>query len=405
MPNIRMPVRLALAVICALLVAMPAYATFPGRNGRIAFQVQLTDDSHVQIYTVRPNGNDLRQITHFTDADGVAPDWSPDGRQIAFQINREGAPFCSIALMNSDGRNIVELTPVAEICENDPHFTPDGARIIFDRFDPATNDEAFWIMDVTGNNRERVGQCCADPNVAPNGERFSYVAFNGEDFGEALFTANLDGTDPFQVTQPFDLGVAIKQDWAPDGRRLAFTKNGYAHPPGVSANVATIRPDGTGLRMLTHFEGGEVQALVGSYSPDGRWIVFRLEDHGRYGLYKMRPDGSHVRAILPLSSFKPRVIAWGPKRGEENDDEDTVEILDDPSAGSPSVPVAEQGNPKGANSIPNLDLLDGDRVRSSTKSSCVLLGRPCSPNGSPPCCGTLQCVFSGGSTRVGYACK
>ena len=115
--------------------------------------------------------------------------------------------------------------------------------------------------------------------------------------------------------------MAVKQDWAPDGRHLVFSKNGIGHPPGISANIATIRPDGTHLRLITHYEGGDVQALVGSYSPDGRWIVFRLEDHGLSGLYKMRPDGSHMRVILPLSNFKPRSIDWGAKPSEDEESE------------------------------------------------------------------------------------
>jgi Tol biopolymer transport system component len=307
------------SLLAALLLSVaPAYATFPGVNGRIAFQVQVTPDAHIQIYTVQPNGHGLRQITNFTDADALRPAWSPDGRQIAFEIDKDHAPFCSIALMNADGSNVVELTPVADVCENYPRFTPDGARIIFDRFDGV--DEAFWLMDVTANNRERIGQCCADPQVSPNGETFGYVGFLDEsNFLTAIFTANIDGSNPQQLT-PFEFGVAVKQDWAPDGRHLVFTKNGIGHPPGISANIATIRLDGTHLQLLTHYAGGEVQALVGSYSPDGRWIVFRLEDHGSFGLYKMRPDGSHMQAILPLSDFKPRFIAWGAKPSEDEDE-------------------------------------------------------------------------------------
>jgi Tol biopolymer transport system component len=311
-----MPVLACLTLVLA--TAGPAYATFPGRNGRIAFQAQVTPDAHIEIYTVRQNGHDLRQITHLDAADAVRPDWSPDGRQIVFEIDRDEAPFCSIALMNADGSNIVGLTPNEFVCENDPSFTPDGSRIVFDRFDGV--DEAFWSMDLTGNDRQRIGGCCADPNVSPNGEKLSFVAESDQPFEAALFTSNIDGSNVFQVA-PFSFGVAIKQDWAPDGQDLVFSKHGIGHPPGVSANIATIRPDGTHLRFVTHYEGG-INANVGSYSPDGRWIVFRLEVNGLSGLYKIHPDGSHLRAILPLSSFRPRFIDWGAKPSEAEDGDD-----------------------------------------------------------------------------------
>src|SRR5207245_8863877 len=142
-------------------------------------------------------------------------------------------------------------------------------------------------------------------------------------------------------------------------------------------------------RFLPHDARVTFQALLGACSPDGRVIVFRLEDHGLSGLYKIRPDGSHMRVILPLSNFKPRFIDWGAKPSEDEDkdkDEDTVEakhkmldvsVSSEPSGGIRSgVPVPEEGTTKIGNSLPNLDLLDTDRIRFSTTSSCALYGRP-----------------------------
>jgi len=298
-----------------LLVMGTAHATFPGRNGLIAFQAQT--DAGIQIFTVRSNGRGLRQITHLS-SDAVAPDWSPDGRQIVFEHDAPGE-CANVAIMNADGAGLIEF-PDQTLCQFDPSFTPDGTRIVFDRYDPATNDEAFWSMDRNGNDRQRIGPCCADPNVSPDGEKLSFLGFNGDPDGSALITSNMDGSNVFQVT-PYSFNVAVKQDWAPDGQHLVFTKDGDVPKPGVSANIATIHPDGTHLRFVTHYQGGNVSAFVGSYSPDGKWIVFRLNDHGQFGLFKIRPDGTHLTTILPLSSFRPRFIDWG-ARPSEADDED-----------------------------------------------------------------------------------
>jgi Tol biopolymer transport system component len=300
--------RAFLGCIAMLLATMgSAFATFPGHNGLIAFQTRT--DAGLQIFTVRPNGTQLRQITYL-DGDAVGAAWSADGRRIVFEHDAPGA--CSnVAIMNADGTGIVEF-PAPNVCEGDPTFTPDGQRIIFTRFDPVAGDEAFWSMDLNGNDRRRIGPCCADPTVSPNGKKLSYVGFNGDPTGAALFTSNIDGINVFQVT-PFSFDVAVKQDWAPDGKHLVFTIYGDVGIDGVSPNIVTIRPDGTGMRQLTHYQGGAVKATTGSYSPDGRWIVFRLEDNGTFGLYKIRPDGTHLTVILPLSPFRPSFIAWGPR--------------------------------------------------------------------------------------------
>jgi Tol biopolymer transport system component len=313
----RLHLLIATLVAVILSTAGPAYATFPGRNGLIAFQAQT--DAGIQIFIVRPNGQHLQQITHVL-GDALRADWSPDGRRIAFEIDPPGGG-CNVALMNPDGGALVVLPHAPNICEGDPSFTPEGSRIVFDRFNAEINDEAFWSMDLNGNDRQRIGPCCFDPNVSPDGEKLSYLTPNGEPTGVALFTSSIDGNNLFQLT-PFSYDVAVKQDWAPDGQHLVFSKNAFTLIPGVSANIATIRPDGTHLRFVTHYEGGDRNAFVGSYSPDGRWLVFRLEDHGLFALYKVHPDGSDIRVILPLSTLNPRGIDWGPRPSEREHEDD-----------------------------------------------------------------------------------
>jgi Tol biopolymer transport system component len=295
----------AVAALVALVLAGPAHATFPGRNGLIAFY--SSTDQGAQIFTVRPNGRDLHQITHVSgDASNV--DWSPDGRSIAFNI--ETPDSAQIAIMNADGSGLVTLPKApGNIIEVDPSFTPDGRRLVF-----ITNnggDDAIWSMKLDGTDRRLIKTGgTSDPNVSPDGRRIAFLSFNGEPFGTALSTSSIDGSEPLQLT-PFSFNVGFRLDWAPDGRQLAFIHNVDLVIPNTSINIATIRPDGTGLRFVTHYRDQQVRALFGSYSPDGRWIVFRLEANGQFGLYKVHPDGTHLRRILGLSDFAPRFIDWG----------------------------------------------------------------------------------------------
>ena len=288
-------------------LAPAASATYPDRNGLIVFQADT--GSGYQIYTVKPNGHDLRQITHL-DGDALHADWSPDGRRIAFAVQTE-ADCSNLAIMNADGSHLAIVAHGPDICEDEPSFTPDGSRLVFERYDAATNVDALWSMNLDGTDRHRIiapPNGATDPNVSPDGRTLSFVGFNGQDLGQALFTVNMDGTGLTRLTS-YATDVAIKQDWAPDGRHLVYTDN--ADTFDQPANVVTIRPDGTGSRGVTHYESPDRRAYVGSYSPDGQWIIFRVEDHGSYALYRARPDGSDRHAILPFSDFRPRGIDWG----------------------------------------------------------------------------------------------
>jgi Tol biopolymer transport system component len=221
--------------------------------------------------------------------------------------------------MNADGSGLVTLPKApGNVIEVDPSFTPDGRRLVF--LTNSGGDDAMWSMKLDGTDRRLIKTGgTADPNVSPDGRRIAFVSFNGEPFGTALSTSSIDGSTPLQLT-PFSFNVGFRLDWAPDGRRLAFIHNVDLVIPNTSVNIATIRPDGTGLRFVTHYRDQQVRALFGSYSPDGRWIVFRLEANGQFGLYKVHPDGTHLRPILGLSAFAPRLIDWGPSTRRGDDD-------------------------------------------------------------------------------------
>ncbi len=118
-----------LTVVATLMVAViPASATFPGKNGRIAFVVGP------DIFTMNPDGSDVRQLTNLgPDNFAFWQSWSPDGKKIVFNEFRPPDFNGEIWLMNADGSNQQFLFRDPGFDLEGPSFSPDGKTIIFSR--------------------------------------------------------------------------------------------------------------------------------------------------------------------------------------------------------------------------------------------------------------------------------
>jgi len=303
-----------LTLPCALLLTLaasaPAVATFPDRNGLIAFSGQT--DNGIEIFTMRPNGHDIRQITNL-DGDAINVDWSPDGRRIAFQLVHEDDVNCDIGIVDADSGNLQVFDPGSTICDQWPAFFPDG-RMLFERFDSVSGADALWIRNADGSDLHSIGNgpgLAFSPEVSPDGTRISFVGWNllgDPDRQEGLFTMAVDGTDVRWITPQQD--IFVKQDWAPDGAHLAVTTN--AEDRSVASNILTLRPDGSDVRELTHYAAADHRAALASYSPDGQWVLFRLRVADDRALFRIRPDGSDLHQLTPWSQFIPLEADWGP---------------------------------------------------------------------------------------------
>ncbi|MGI8993642.1 MAG: TolB family protein [Nocardioidaceae bacterium] len=290
----------------------PTSASVAGANGAIVFAGDL--GLGFQLYSVDQHGKGFRQLTDVR-GDATAADWSPDGSQIVFEHDfyARGIDHGQIMLMNADGSDIRHVTKAG--LKHQPSFTPDGGHLVYEC---ECSPQGIFIMRTDGSDRRRLStnpfpdEGDGDPNVSPDGTTVTFVRHKVDGELQALYAVDIDGRHVRRLV-PYGREVAIKHDWAPDGSRIVITTNAD-YPGGRSPNVATVRPDGSDLQMLTHFKGGSQGGFVGSYSPNGRWIVFRVEnlDREQFGLYKMRPDGSDKTLISALP-FAPRSSDWGPR--------------------------------------------------------------------------------------------
>jgi Tol biopolymer transport system component len=304
-------------VLAVLVLSSGGGATVPGPNGLIVFRQGEPDG---QIYTIGPDGSGQQQLTHLP-GDTFLPHWSPQSNRIVFEFDPDNPVnnvFCQIAMMNRNGGGLA-IFPVAngDACEASPSFSPDGHRIYYEGFDGVSRD-AIFSMDLNGNNRRLITDCqgtgLTDPEVSPDGTMLSFTCYSPEG-DSALFDANIDGTGLRQLT-PFSAEVGNKSDWSPDSKRIMFISTPGEGTPEAQVNTFTIARDGNDLRAVTDYPPGGLRAFGNSYSPDGKWILLRIEQDVASGgfvsaLFKIRPDGRDLTQITPFSTFRPRNMAWG----------------------------------------------------------------------------------------------
>lgn len=308
-------ISMAIAVF-PMFASVPTSASTPGKNGRIVFAGETSTSS--QIFSIKDNGTDLWQLTN-VNGWATTPDWSPDGLRIAFELDDD--THAGIAVMNANGSNLHDLTPTG--LQSQPTFTPDGRHLVYECAS-CTGGDGIFLMRDDGSDYPGLRLSTnpfpegwdANAEVSPNGRTVTFVRIQAPEQLQAIFAVNIDGTNTRQLT-PYELEVGIKHDWAPDGSHIVVTVHAD-FPNQQSANVATIKPDGSDLKMLTNFAGEPVGAFAGSYSPDGHWVVYRLQGQaeGVFELWVVSPDG-HGRRMLGTFPFSPRFIDWGPRTTQD----------------------------------------------------------------------------------------
>ena len=300
--------------------AAPAWATFPGTNGRIAFAAR--NNARVpSIWTINADGSGATNITSAPGAPGfdLEPDWSPDGARIAFRSGSAGAG--EIYTMNADGTGFTQLTSNSAK-DWVPAWSPDGSQIAFasNRNDPdpvncagftGCNNDIFVMPSAGGPAEQVTFDSGSDlfPQFSPDG---GHIAYNSDASGSlAIYTVDLDTLAVTKLTA--DSHQAGAPDYSPDGTKIVFASNPYVcisrATKGCKSDIFVMNANGSLVTQLTHKFANNLHP---TWSPEGDKIVF---SHGTSGgkpeqIYEMNPDGTGLTRITSTNrdSFAPD---WG----------------------------------------------------------------------------------------------
>ena len=285
------PTRLALvalAVLAPLVSAAPASATFPGQNGKLAFQ-------NTQTFTVNPDGSALTAITPPRGLNAGQPAYSPDGSLIAFDYGGGTTPtgwgIWDMTSTGADPRQITQESQTVAGNDTTPAWSPDGAQIAFVR------NSDLYVMNADGSGVTNLTSAFAigvlEPEWSPRGDLIAFSA------GADIYVMGPTGA-PAPQRLTFAVGNQNYPSWSPDGSAIAYAFLG---------GVGRVNADGSNEVVLAS-NLREVWDVA--WSPDGTRIAFindpATNPQVQEELYMMNADGTGVAPVGVDTSID---LDWG----------------------------------------------------------------------------------------------
>jgi TolB protein len=207
------------------------YAAFREQNVYEIYRFQLDDGS----------------ADRLTNRMGVlnAPEYAPDGGRIAFTRGNPSTGRFQIMIMEANGDNAENIPGVSGW---DPTWSPDGKQILFasDR-DGAT--QLFTVTLRTGGIHRitNLPSIRGRSDWSPDGQ--SIVTYSGEAWNREVYIMSADGSGARQLTPSG--GNSQGPSFSPDGKWVVFTAYFDHYGDDHGCEIYIIRTDGSDLRRLT----------------------------------------------------------------------------------------------------------------------------------------------------------
>lgn len=259
------------------------------------------------LFVMNADGSNLRQITQpipNIDTQG-SPDWSPDGRLIAFDAWTGRAETSQIFLVKDDGEDLRSLG-----FGTMPTFSPNGQRMAF-----TWSGHGMATMNRQGQDRKVVSDEGWGAQWSPNGK---WIAYESRSRVSNRYCANITIIDIESKQKRLLLQgeqasryrqIYWNMEWSPDSKRICFKGNLVDGDSEMS--VTSVEGSSVEFHTVTD---ANVQTDF-SWHPDGDRILISLPAPGpaRYQLYNCEWRTGRISHLAGQPEDQENVSAvWSP---------------------------------------------------------------------------------------------
>jgi len=247
-----------------------------------------------------------RQLTDGPGYD-YQPDWSPDGRTVAF-VRYDGKAI-ELELLTLSTGTVAPLTTNGAV-NLEPRWSPLGDRLVF----VSTAFEGRWHVFVMPVEKGKAGEMrritedrdshlpryyysvfdqYLSPTWSPDGRELILISNRGHIWGSGAFwRMGAEPGDSMRLIHDEETTWQARPDWARDGKRVVYAS--YAGRQRHQLWLMTA--DGGDPFQLTY---GDFDATVPRWSPDSRRIAYVSNEGGNTSLWVVSVPGGDRSPVTP----------------------------------------------------------------------------------------------------------
>ena len=254
------------------------YASYSPDGKQVIFESNR--DGNWEIYIMNANGQNQRRLTNHP-ADDRRPRWHPNGDHIIFESDRSDTPALFEMNVSSGKISRIELKQVT----GRPVFAryaSNGKQIAFGH---AISDTESNIVIVNRNGKvlqilANYGFRSTYPVWSPNDRSllfFSRHETNNED--DELYSINADGSNKQRLTNWPTHNFCPA--WSKDGLRIAYVQS----MEGIRPEIFIMDSDGGNPQRITFNDDGDT---LPDWSPDGKKLLITGYRNGNFEICELQ---------------------------------------------------------------------------------------------------------------------